>query len=207
MSNIKDKHNKARISLLIAIKKLLAQDNWSDEMLENAEKDAGVEKGYRHILYPEGIAHIVTAFENMLDQEMLDMLSLVDKPKKIRDLIALALETRLMKIAGKNLILKSSGFFVVPSNVLIGSKVAWNTCDLIWKYAGDKSKDMNYYSKRSLLLGVYLSANAFFLADESKDYKETTNFIKNALDNIINIASFKSKLPKMEDIPIFRMFS
>ncbi len=207
MSNVKDKHDKARLALLIEIKKLLAQDNWSDEMLENAEEKIGVEKGYRHILYPDGIAQVVMAFENMLDQEMLDTLSLLDRPKKIRDSIALALETRVMKVAGKNLILKSSGFFVVPSNVLVGSKVAWNTCDLIWKYAGDKSKDMNYYSKRSLLLGVYLSASAFFLADESKDYKETTSFIKNALDNIINIASFKSKLPKMEDIPIFRMFS
>lgn len=207
MSNVKDKHDKARLALLIEIKKLLTENNWSDEMLENAEEKIGVEKGYRHILYPEGIAQIVMAFENMLDQEMLDILSNTVKPKKIRDLIALALETRLMKVAGKNLILKSSGFFILPSNVLVGSKVAWNTCDLIWKYAGDKSKDMNYYSKRSLLLGVYLSSSAFFLADESKDHKETMNFIKNALDNIVNIASFKSKLPKMEDIPIFRMFS
>ncbi len=207
MSNVKDKHDKARLALLIEVRKLLTESNWSDEMLENAEKKVGIEKGYRHILYPDGIAQVVMAFENTLDQEMLDILSSTEKPKKIRDLIALALETRLMKVAGKNLILKSSGFFIVPSNVLVGSNVAWNTCDLIWKYAGDKSKDMNYYTKRSLLLGVYLSASAFFLADESKDHKETMNFIKNALDNIVNIASFKSKLPKMEDIPIFRMFS
>jgi len=59
------------------------------------------------------------------------------------------------------------------------------------------------------LLGVYGAVRAFYFGDNSADHKDTKDFIKNALDNIINIASFKNKIkmPKMEDIPIVRPFS
>jgi ubiquinone biosynthesis protein COQ9 len=55
---------------------------------------------------------------------------------------------------------------------------------------------------------VYLSAKTFYVADNSKDHEKTKKFIKNALDNIINIASFKNHVNslKMDDIPILRLF-
>ena len=49
----------------------------------------------------------------------------------------------------------------------------------------------------------------FYIADNSKNHEKTKEFIKNALDNIINIASFKNRvnMPKVEDLPIIRLFS
>ena len=97
---------------------------------------------------------------------------------------------------------------MIPTNLLSGNKSYTQTCDLIWNYAGDKSTDFNYYTKRGLLLPVYLSAKAFYISDNSKGHEKTKKFIKNALDNIINIASFKNRinLPNIEDIPILRLF-
>ena len=97
----------------------------------------------------------------------------------------------------------------MPTNIISGTEVACRSCDIIWKYAGDKSSDFNYYTKRGLLLSVYAAAQVFYFGDNSENHKDTKDFIKNALDNIINIASFKNniKMPKIEDIPIARLFS
>ena len=113
-----------------------------------------------------------------------------------------------MEVAPKNTLLNNSSYFAIPTNLLSGNESACRSCDLIWKYAGDKSTDFNYYTKRGLLLPVYISAKAYYIADNSMDHEKTKEFIRNSLDNIINIASFKSKInmPKMEDIPILRLF-
>lgn len=205
MNNQETKKN----ALFKSISKLLDSMHWSITLINEAEKQNKLDTNYHKLLFPGGLEQLVPKFENWLDTEMLDALNKLEKPKKIREQIALALETRIINLVPKNVILKNSSFFLIPSNILAGSESACQTCDLIWKYAGDKSTDFNYYTKRGLLLPVYLSAKAFYVADNSKDHEKTKEFIKNALDNIINIASFKNRvnLPKMEDIPILRLFS
>jgi hypothetical protein len=58
---------------------------------------------------------------------------------------------------------------------------------LIWRYAGDKSDDFNYYSKRGLLLGVYTSTRLFYLSDDSKEFIKTKEFIATSLESKITI--------------------
>jgi ubiquinone biosynthesis protein COQ9 len=205
MNNQETKKN----ALFKSISKLLDSMHWSITLIKEAEKQNKLDTNYHKLLFPGGLAQLVQEFENWLDTEMLDALNKLEKPKKIRGQIAITLETRIINLVPKNVILKNSSFFLIPSNILAGSESACQTCDLIWKYAGDKSTDFNYYTKRGLLLPVYLSAKAFYVADNSKNHEKTKEFIKNALDNIINIASFKNRvnLPKMEDIPILRLFS
>lgn len=198
-----------KITLFKKLCKLLDSMHWSIELINEAEKQSNLETNYHKLLFTNGQTQLIQEFENWLDTEMLAALEKIEKPKKIREQIALALETRIINIVPKNVTLKNSSFFLVPTNIIAGNESACQTCDLIWKYAGDKSTDFNYYTKRGLLLPVYLSAKTFYVADNSKDYEKTKEFIKNALDNIINIASFKNRLnlPKMEDIPILRLFS
>ena len=188
---------------------LLDSTHWSDELISMAETNCQFTINYHKLLFPNGKAELVQSFENWLDIEMLSTLKKIETPKKIREQIALALETRIINLVSKNVILKNSSFFLIPSNLLYGNESACQTCDLIWKYAGDKSTDYNYYTKRGLLLPVYLSAKTFYIADNSKNHEKTKEFIKNALDNIINIASFKNRvnMPKVEDLPIIRLFS
>jgi ubiquinone biosynthesis protein COQ9 len=208
MTDISDKQAERKIFLFAEICKLLDQENWSTEIALQAEKKCNLDRNYHKLLFPGGLSQMVQEFENWLDTKMLDSLSKIDRPKKIREQIALAIETRIINIVPKNIVLHNSSFFLIPTNILAGSESSCQTCDLIWKYAGDKSTDYNYYTKRGLLLPVYISAKAFYIADNSKDHEKTKEFIKNALDNIINIASFKNrvKMPKMEDIPIVRLF-
>lgn len=203
------KYQAIRVKFFKELLRLLPDKSWSEDLINVAEANTELCLGYHRIVFPGGIQEIVQALEAWLDDQMLDMLANEKKPKKIRDQIALALEMRILKLCSKKAALKNCSFYLLPTNIITGTEVNWRTCDIIWKYAGDKSVDFNYYTKRGLLLGVYVSAKTFYFGDDSKDYGDTKDFIKNALDNIINIASFKNNIkpPKKEDIPIIRLFS
>ncbi|PCJ29811.1 MAG: COQ9 family protein [Rickettsiales bacterium] len=212
MTDISRKQAERRLKFFAALAKLLATNMWSEALLGKVEESCAFDKGYNYALFPEGVSQIAVSFESWQDEQMLSALSKTEKPAKIRECIARALEIRIMDVVHKNVAINNSGFFMMPQNILEGNKAAFRTCDLIWKYAGDQSADFNYYTKRGLLLSVYKSASAFYFADNSKDHEKTKIFIKNALDNIVNIASLKSriklpKIPKMEDLPILRLFS
>ena len=140
---------------------------------------------------------------------MLELLLTEDQNLKTREKIAKALEIRIMGIVPKAAILEQNALFLIPSNILSGAKCYSKTCDLIWRYAGDKSEDFNYYTKRGLLLCVYTSSRLFYLSDNSKDFIKTKEFIATSLERIINIAKIKDKvkLPSIEDVPILRLMS
>jgi ubiquinone biosynthesis protein COQ9 len=206
MTDISKKHREARELFLQHLAVLLETNNWGAELLKLTEEKCKFLANYHLVLFPEGMEQITREFESWQDLQMLELLAKEEKPQKIRSKIARALESRLMNVAPKTIIFKQNALFLEPCNLVLGAKSYARTCDLIWRYAGDKSDDFNYYTKRGLLLGVYASARLFYLADDSKDFIKTKEFIANSLDGIINIASLKNKLPSLEDIPILRMF-
>lgn len=209
MDNIKEKHNQARRQLCKRMALLLENSSWNKKLLEQAEQECEFISGYSHVLFPEGIKQVVRYFEEWLNEYALDLANSQTKPEKIRAQIAQILEIRIMQVMSQKAQINHSSYFLVPANILTCQQAAFNAVDMMWRYGGDKSTDFNYYSKRGLLLGVYMVAKAYYFADESKDYMKTKEFIASSLDNIINIASYKNKikLPNMEDIPILRLFS
>jgi ubiquinone biosynthesis protein COQ9 len=209
VTDIAKKHANAKECFLSSLPKALAGNCWSKNILLKANTECGFTPGYYHILFPNGLKEIVMAYEEWQDRQMLELLGKEEKPKKIRQMIARALEIRLMQIVPKQASLNQSSYFLLPTNICQGLECASITCDVIWRFAGDKSTDFNYYTKRGLLLPVYLSAQAYYFADESAEHQKTKEFIDSSLDNIINIASLKNKikLPSIEDIPILRLFS
>ncbi|KAJ3217077.1 E2 ubiquitin-conjugating protein mms2 [Dinochytrium kinnereticum] len=56
--------------------------------------------------------------------------------------------------------------------------------DEIWYTAGDRSVDMNWYSKRALLAGVYTSTELFMTQDQSPNFVETEKFLDRRLQDV-----------------------
>lgn len=52
--------------------------------------------------------------------------------------------------------------------------------------SGDRSVDYNFYTKRTLLLGVYASTELFMLTDKSKDFVETWKFLDRRIDEVLS---------------------
>jgi len=63
----------------------------------------------------------------------------------------------------------------------------YRTVDLIWRAAGDRSTDYNFYSKRGLLAGVYVATLLFWLRDESKDHAETWRFLDARIGDVLKV--------------------
>jgi ubiquinone biosynthesis protein COQ9 len=206
--NVEAKYFAQKHQLTEAIFKLLPFSEWRDSLIEDAETACNFPKEYHYIIFPDGLREIVEYFEEYQDELMLKRLSKIESPTKIREKVALALKCRIKNIP-KIIHTENRNYFTQPDNILIGAKVASKTCDKIWRYAGDNSTDFNYYTKRGLLLSVYLPSILFYIMDNSEDSTNTEKFIDQSIANIIKVSSVKNliKLPKIEDIPILRLFS
>lgn len=164
---------------------------WNIDAMEETSVKLGLNPNYYQIIFDGGIDEIKDYYDSLMDRAMLEELSKIEAPNKIREKIALALKIRIRL---------NKGF--KPS-----VRSAWLTCNNIWRYAGDISTDFNHYTKRGLLAPVYLSSLKFYKKDRSENQIDTDLYITSSLDKIIKIFSIKSKLPKLEDIPILRLFS
>ncbi|KAL9543556.1 hypothetical protein PS6_009223 [Mucor atramentarius] len=84
-----------------------------------------------------------------------------------------------------------------PSNVAMSLKHLGDIADDIWYYAGDRSPDMNWYTKRASLATVYSTADLYMTQDSSPNYAETERFLKRRLDEAAWVGSSARQLGTM----------
>ena len=54
--------------------------------------------------------------------------------------------------------------------------------------AGDKSMDLNWYTKRALLTKIYVATEAYMIQDKSADFAETWQFLDRRLDDVVSFS-------------------
>ena len=59
--------------------------------------------------------------------------------------------------------------------------------DDVWYYAGDRSTDLNWYSKRALAATVYASTELFMLTDRSAGCADTWAFLDRRLQDVMSL--------------------
>ena len=187
---------------------ILSKRGWGMSLLSEANKDCAFVKNYHLALFPDGMNQILSEFEDYLNIKMLSMINTSKIPEKIREKIARALFIRITNFLSKEALINHTAYMALPRRGMIAIENICKGCDAIWRFAGDKSTDFNYYTKRGLLMPIYISAHSYYLADESDDFQDTQNFINASLEKVIKISTLKSKIKMLniEDIPFFRMF-
>jgi ubiquinone biosynthesis protein COQ9 len=80
----------------------------------------------------------------------------------------------------------------LPQNLVKATRLGWRTVDTIWRAAGDVATDYNYYTKRTILLGVYASTITVFLDDESEGLADTRAFLRRRIDGIMQFEKAKA---------------
>ena len=78
----------------------------------------------------------------------------------------------------------------MPQNAVDSLKNLSTLVDDIWFYAGDKSTDFNWYTKRVSLAGVYKSTEVYMLQDSSEDYQDSWEFLDRRLEDLTTIGKF-----------------
>jgi ubiquinone biosynthesis protein COQ9 len=82
--------------------------------------------------------------------------------------------------------------FALPHYAPEGTRLVWETCDAIWNALGDTSRDVNWYTKRATLSGVFVSTVLFWLGDESSDFTETKDFLERRIENVMQFEKAKA---------------
>lgn len=119
---------------------------------------------------------------------------------KIRDRIALAVRTRLLQHAAHREALRAlASFLALPTNAGLAARCLWRTVDAMWRAVGDTATDFNYYSKRTLLAGVYGSTVLVWLDDSSEGFADTFAFLDRRIADVMTIERYKSRLRRSLD--------
>jgi len=76
-----------------------------------------------------------------------------------------------------------------PANACDSIGCMQELCDDIWHRAGDKSADMNWYSKRISLAAVYGATELFMVQDKSEDFNDTWDFLDRRFQDLRSFQS------------------
>jgi ubiquinone biosynthesis protein COQ9 len=193
-----------RMDLINAAIPFVLQHGWCPQALLEASVSLKEDLRYWGILFPD-ISSVVEFFARSEDRRMLVEIQKLGEIDGVRNKISKALFARIVNISGGTKMLKRLEEFYFGIHAPLAAQNIWQTADIIWLFAGDKSTDFNYYTKRTLLLGVYIAVVRKYMVDA----EDIEQYISDSLDIVVQFGNFKKhlQLPKIEDIPILRMFS
>lgn len=170
-------------------------DGWSEATLNAAVSDCGVDDALARAVCPRGAVDLALAFHARGDAAMLERIETTDMSGlKFREKVTAAVRFRLETVTDKELVRRGTTLFALPHHAADGAKAIWGTCDLIWNALGDTSEDVNWYTKRATLAGVYSSTVLFWLGDTSPDHQATWDFLDRRIDNVMQIEKLKAQV-------------
>jgi len=181
------------IQLLDAALPHVAFDGWSPATFDAAVRDTGVDPAHAKTLCPRGAVDLAIAYHNRGDEAMIAALKAADlREMRFRDKVAHAIRLRLEAIDDKEAVRRGTTLFALPHMAPDGAKLIWGTADAIWNTLGDTSRDVNWYTKRLTLSGVYSGVVLFWLGDDSLDGQATDAFIDRRIDDVMRFEKFKA---------------
>ncbi len=181
--------------LLNAMKRHVPFDGWSDASFEAAQKDADIVPGTARAVCPRGAVDLALAFHEEGDQAMLIRLGDTNlSALRFRDRISQAVRFRLEAVEDPELVRRGMTLFSLPQYAADGVQAIWRSCDRIWDALGDTSDDVNWYTKRMTLSGVYSATVLYWLGDNSPDHEDTWTFLDRRINDVMQFEKFKAQM-------------
>jgi ubiquinone biosynthesis protein COQ9 len=164
---------------------------WTHRTAGLAGKALGLSAGETGLLIPHGPADLAALLSRRHDERALAALSEVHASNlKIRERIRRAVEARLDAAASDEPALRRwSGYLSLPGNLPLAARLAWDSADGLWRWAGDTATDENHYTKRLLLAGILTGAGAI---RASSGRKEALEFVDRRIDNVMAFEKWKA---------------
>jgi ubiquinone biosynthesis protein COQ9 len=175
---------------------------WNGRMVRAACEAEGLSLGDEELLFPNGARDLAALLSRRHDDRAMASLADVDpKSLKIRERIARAVSARMEAgAADLEAARRCAAFLALPTNADLGLKLAWETADQLWNWAGDTATDWNHYSKRAILSGILIPA----LTMRWFDGREAADaFVARRIENVM--AFEKWKAGKDFDAPLRKM--
>ncbi|MBM7067916.1 COQ9 family protein [Actibacterium sp. 188UL27-1] len=195
-----------RAALLAAAEAHVPFDGWSETSFRAAMADTEIDPALARTACPRGAIDLALAFHAKGDAQMIQQLQDEDLTDlRFRDRIARAVRLRLEAVDDKELVRRGTTLFSLPQYAGDGAKALWGTADAIWTALDDQSDDINWYTKRGTLSGVYGATVLYWLGDDSSAHQCTWDFLDRRIDNVMQFEKLKAQV---NDNPVLkRMFA
>jgi len=167
-------------------------DGWSEAAMQTTAEELGMPASDVARLFPNGLTGLVSIGSDDIDAKMVakfmdrfaDRLDEMPVHIKIRELLLIRFE---ILQPHKEAVRKMLTFMAQPSQTKLGSSLLYKTLDRVWRAAGDRSTDFNFYTKRATLGAVYGSTMLAFLDDDTPDMQKTRAFLDRRLQDVARI--------------------
>ncbi|KAF0138329.1 MAG: hypothetical protein FD153_1378 [Rhodospirillaceae bacterium] len=179
-------------------------DGWRVQSLDAAARDAGLESGAVERAFPNGVTEAITHYFDWGDRRMLAALAGRDLgAMKIRERVGTGVRARLAMFGDREVVRRTlSMLAALPMHVRLGLQITYRTVDTLWHVAGDTTTDINFYTKRLLLVGVYTATLLYWLDDASEDSADTHEFLERRLANMAQLATLRQAVEqKLNNLP------
>ena len=203
-------NEKLRLEILNAALEHIPFDGWTCHALKAGAINAGYPEIDAERAFPGGPAEAAEFHSFLSDRAMVSsFFECEPMPSRTKEKVAALIRIRLEGVAGqKEVVRLGLGLLARPQHWTKGARALAKTADEIWKAAGDRSSDFNWYTKRGLVAAVYFSTVTYWLNDMSEDYQETWAFLDRRLDDAMRIPrkamgvldKLRTNLPRSEGL-------
>ncbi|MEL7012916.1 MAG: COQ9 family protein [Pseudomonadota bacterium] len=184
-----------KAALLEAAKPHVPFDGWTEATFRAAQADAGISAGLAKAACPRGAVDLAVAFHEAGDAAMEKRLFDEDLSHlRYSEKVAAAVRFRIEAIEDRELVRRGATLFALPQYAGDGARLVWGTADRIWIALGDTSRDVNWYSKRAILSGVYGSTVLYWLGDETDGAEATWAFLDRRIEGVMQFEKLKARV-------------
>ncbi|XP_054286741.1 ubiquinone biosynthesis protein COQ9, mitochondrial isoform X3 [Macrosteles quadrilineatus] len=167
---------------------------WSKNAISAGAGSLGY-PGVIHGMFPRGGADLVSYFYSSCNQQLASQLKeAAEKTEPERKdpqvVVSDAVETRLRMITPYLTTWPQAlALMTLPPNVPTALANLLTMVDDICYYAGDRSVDFNWYSRRVALAAIYKMTELYLLQDQSADHAATWQFLRSRIDEAAQLHS------------------
>ena len=163
------------------------------------------------ILFPHGAAEAAAHLSDWADRSTLHshvFSSCEWQNMSIRNRLTTLITTRLSLLRHhKSAIRRATICLALPTHPIYFWQSLYQTVHIFWQAAGDRSTDINFYSKRMILASVYGTTFLVWLHDNSQDDQDTFAFLERRMNNAIIFGSQAGRIAHFIRRPIMALRS
>lgn len=187
--------DEVRAALAPILPRHAAFDGWRREAVTMAAEQCGIDAGIAALAFPGGAMEMIDAWFESIDSRMREALPQEKLATlSIRMRITTLVETRLTLLArDREALRRAQAVMAMPRNAAAAARLGWRAADVMWRAAGDESTDLNHYTKRLTLAGVYAATLLVFVDDESEDWAETRAFLARRIEGVMRFERAKAQ--------------
>ncbi|KAH8285215.1 hypothetical protein KR054_006238 [Drosophila jambulina] len=191
-----------RVKILDAALQHVPQHGWTRQAIVQGAEDSGY-PSVIHGMFPEGGFALVSHFNGKCNAQLVASLEEKTDGGKLEvenplDFLVQAVRQRLeMVVPYKAQWPQAMGLLAQPQNAPTALAQVLTLVDDICYYSGDRSVDFGWYTRRVGLATIMKMTELYFLQDTSPGHAQTWEFLKNRMDEAVQLQMMLSQTEGM----------